>query len=636
MYLPALRKINVFLLLILLWASCCFVEADVIDVYVYDNEFSINPPGQPIEAAIITEGDTIRWIWFQGDHTTTSVTGSIEIWDSQIDVNVTEFSYQFNTPGLYWYYCTKHGGDNGDGTANGMASTITVLSSSVGACCLPSGHCSNTNEATCLSQGGVFQGEGTSCETTTCVGISQLDAVKDNVLYETLDGSRSNGLGRSFYVGKTSNGIRRSVIAFELSGIPSYAVITDVQLQLYCDKNNGSDFYIRLYPLLQDWGEGTSDAGGNTKDGTTSTTNDATWLHTFYNTGFWDVTGGNFDPDPSDSALINAEKVYFSWNSVNLASDVQYWIHNPDSNFGWILRGDETTNDNGKGFASLQNSDPSLRPLLIVQFTLPDTGVCCYPDFTCGITSETLCNASGGTYKGNNTDCGSVSCSSELTPFLDSLPLPAVAVPTSGTAGGAAHYDMTMDEQFQQLHSDLSPTRVWGYNGSYPGPTIEAYRDQQVTVNWINDLRVAETGLLRTEHPLIIDQCLHGPDHTGDTCMTVVHLHGGKVAPHSDGYPEETFPPGESSPTYIYPNIQRAATLWYHDHAMGITRLNVQMGLAGFYILRDDQEAALNIPKGENEIPLVIQDRSFNPDGSFQYPDAWTDVFFGDVVLVNG
>ena len=315
-----------------------------------------------------------------------------------------------------------------------------------------------------------------------------------------------------------------------------------------------------------------------------------------------------------------------------MLNDVQHWVQDPDSNFGWIVTGDEITTSNIKRFTSRHSTTASERPVLTVQYILPETGACCYPDYTCGITSEANCTAAGGIYQGDNTDCESVSCGPELTPFLDALPLPSVATPASGTAGGAAHYNISMTEQFQQLHSSLAPTRVWGYNGTYPGPTIEAYRDQLVTVNWTNDLRVEETGILRTQHPLTVDQCLHGPDSTGDAPVAVVHLHGGKVAPPSDGYPEFSFPPGQSSGTYFYPNNQPSGTLWYHDHALGITRLNVMMGLAGFYLLRDDQEASLNIPKGEYEIPLAIQDRSFNPDGSFQYPDSWTDHFFGDVI----
>lgn len=102
-----------------------------------------------------------------------------------------------------------------------------------------------------------------------------------------------------------------------------------------------------------------------------------------------------------------------------------------------------------------------------------------------------------------------------------------------------------------------------------------------------------------------------------------------------DGYPESTFLPGNQV-QYVYPNNQEAGTLWYHDHALGITRLNVMMGLAGFYLMRDAGEIALGLPSGEYEIPLAIQARSFNSNGSFKYPSPWQDHFFGDTILVNG
>ena len=206
----------------------------------------------------------------------------------------------------------------------------------------------------------------------------------------------------------------------------------------------------------------------------------------------------------------------------------------------------------------------------------------------------------------------------------------------SGVAGRAAHYRIEMTEQFQQLHSQLPPTRVWGYNGGYPGPVIEAFRDSMVTVQWVNNLRVFETGLLRNTHVLQIDTCLHGPDESGQTPVAIVHLHGGKVAHESDGYPELAFPPGDSSGIYHYPNIQPAGSLWYHDHALGITRLNVMMGLAGLYNLRDSNELSLNLPSGEYEIPLVIQDKSFLADGSLAYHENFQDHFFGDKLMVNG
>ena len=112
---------------------------------------------------------------------------------------------------------------------------------------------------------------------------------------------------------------------------------------------------------------------------------------------------------------------------------------------------------------------------------------------------------------------------------------------------------------------------------------------------------------------------------------TVVHLHGAEVEPESDGQPNAWFTNNYhtvgqlfDSPVYKYPNNQRAATLWYHDHAVGITRLNVYAGLVGMYIIRDEEERKLNLPSGAYEIPLIIADRGFNEDGSLFYPDTTT------------
>jgi spore coat protein A len=155
-------------------------------------------------------------------------------------------------------------------------------------------------------------------------------------------------------------------------------------------------------------------------------------------------------------------------------------------------------------------------------------------------------------------------------------------------------------------------------------------------VTWVNDLRdTSQPGApLRTSHYFPVDLCPHGAVENADA-RTVVHLHGGHVSAASDGYPEDTFPPGQEV-TYDYPNSQLPATLWYHDHALGITRLDVQMGLAGFYLLRDAFEQGLNLPAGPHEIPLAIQDRTFRPDGSLQYPEMWMEHVFGDTILVNG
>jgi spore coat protein A len=228
-----------------------------------------------------------------------------------------------------------------------------------------------------------------------------------------------------------------------------------------------------------------------------------------------------------------------------------------------------------------------------------------------------------------------------LTPFVSPLPIPHTVRP----GPGITTIGMT---QFQvNVHPSLPPTTVWGYDGSFPGPVIETRRGTPVNIMWQNNL--PNTHLFQ----YAIDRTLHGGVPGAPDVRTVVHLHGAKVLPESDGYPEAWFSPGFgqvgpywTSPVYHYPNDQKATTLWYHDHAVAITRLNVNTGLAGMYIIRDEEDDDLNLPSGRYEIPLIIQDRYFNPDGSFNYPvqgpvpagvpPIWIPEFFADTVLVNG
>jgi spore coat protein A len=248
---------------------------------------------------------------------------------------------------------------------------------------------------------------------------------------------------------------------------------------------------------------------------------------------------------------------------------------------------------------------------------------------SCEALSANQCSAAGGSFLGEAAICGV-----DLCPFVDPLPLLPVAVPTAGPAGGATHYDMVVTEGRQRLHRDLPPTTLWMYSGSYPGPTIEARSGEPVEVSWQNDLR-DETGAPRSANLLPVDSCLHGTHNPGNTARIVTHLHGGHVPAAADGQPEEAFPPGQQA-TYIYPNQQLPATLWYHDHSLGLTRLNVYLGLAGFYLIRDELEDALGLPAGEFEVPLLIQDRAFRADGSLDYPSTWMPHAFGDKILVNG
>jgi len=225
-----------------------------------------------------------------------------------------------------------------------------------------------------------------------------------------------------------------------------------------------------------------------------------------------------------------------------------------------------------------------------------------------------------------------------LAPYVDPLPIPPV-IDTTLASGKVIEIQMRRSQQ--KVHRDLPATAFWGFNGSWPGPTIEARRGRQATIQWTNRLPV--------KHFLPIDHTLHGCGLGVPEVRTVTHVHGACVLPESDGYPEAWCTsdgqrgPRFSSKPFTYPNHQPAATLWYHDHCHGITRLNNYAGLSGFYLIRDEAEDALNLPSGKFEIPLMLQDRSFNKDGSLLYPKAengthpvWAQEFFGDVNCVNG
>jgi FtsP/CotA-like multicopper oxidase with cupredoxin domain len=316
--------------------------------------------------------------------------------------------------------------------------------------------------------------------------------------------------------------------------------------------------------------------------------------------------------------------------------------------------------------------------------------------------------------------------------FVTPLVIPP-AMPTTVSTPTIDYYSIAV-RQFEQriLPAPHRPTTVWGYGSTtdagtfnYPSFTIEATANRHTEVTWRNQLMDSSGHYL--PHLLPVDQTLHwanppggivGRDGLGDDparyrgpVPIVTHLHGGHTTDESDGYPEAWYlPPANDIPAafartgtwyeffrakfgarwggtwdpgtarFRYTNDQRATTLWYHDHALGMTRANVYAGPAGFYLLRggaDDLPAgilpgpapAIGDPPGLSyyEIPIVIQDRSFNADGSLYYPDnraffeglqkgqlkipfipesgcsgpsdvppIWNPEFFGNTMVVNG
>jgi spore coat protein A, manganese oxidase len=216
----------------------------------------------------------------------------------------------------------------------------------------------------------------------------------------------------------------------------------------------------------------------------------------------------------------------------------------------------------------------------------------------------------------------------QLKPFVDPLPLPPVV---RADQGKIVRIDMKESEQ--RLHRDLPPTRLWTYGGCMPGPSIEAKCGQSMRIDWRNELP--------TKHFLPIDHNIHGAEKDKPEVRAIVHLHGARVQTASDGWPDDWYVPGQSR-LHTYPNEQDAAPLWYHDHAMGINRLNIYAGMFGNLFLRDEREQSLGLPSGEQEIPLTLSDRKLTTDGQLYYPvsdfvDApWVSEVRGNAMLVNG
>jgi spore coat protein A len=226
-----------------------------------------------------------------------------------------------------------------------------------------------------------------------------------------------------------------------------------------------------------------------------------------------------------------------------------------------------------------------------------------------------------------------------LARYVTPLPIPGI-LPKTGMRASPVHptsripfYHVPMRQFRAKVHRDMPATTLWGYGSTCPGPTFEVRSGQPILVEWANELP--------QRHFLPIDHTLHGAEADKPQVRTVVHLHGGRTPPDSDGYPEDWFVPGKSATCY-YPNQQEATTLFYHDHAMGITRLNSVAGLTGMYLIRDELEDSLRLPRGPYEIPLVLFDRSFAADGQLYYPVSgtpgapWVSEYYGSALLVNG
>ena len=197
-----------------------------------------------------------------------------------------------------------------------------------------------------------------------------IPAGRDATLIEDPDGALGNGSGTRLFAGRTNQetgGVRRAVLYFDVaSALPEHALVEAASLTLYLAPSNPGPRDIRLHRLLADWGEGASASSGGL--GAPAQTGDVTWLHRFFDREFWVVSGGQFVGSASATRSVD-EPGFYTWSSTNqLVADVRMWSEAPGRNFGWIVMGDETQRQTSKSFASREEPDDALRPVLSVTY----------------------------------------------------------------------------------------------------------------------------------------------------------------------------------------------------------------------------------------------------------------------------
>ena len=519
---------------------------------------------------------------------------------------------------------------------------------------------------------------------TAWSATATINPSQDNTISGTLP-DNSSGACDSIFSGMTDEDVilplvpsRRALLQFDIAeAIPPGSTINSVTLGMTVTRGeNHADSTYTLHRVLMAWGEGANTCGPKGGgQGEPALAGATTWLSAMHDQApAWGTPGGDYIATASGSTLVNDTAPV--WPSTpTLVSDVQDWLDGTTPNHGWILIGDEANPTTARRFDSREGIS---KPALVVDFT-PDgpveaccesdgdcsltvpgqcsdtplpgvdscepnqcpqpTGACCNLDETCSDTVDRLvCENAGGIFQDGSSTCsqGNVDCG--LTPFVEALPIPPVLQPDN-PGQSPPRYTISVQEATQGVHPELPATNLWTYNGAWPASTIVAVKGQPIEVTYVNNLPAGGGGK-RGNNILEVDTCAHGPNDYGNSKRIVTHLHGGHVPARFDGQPEYHILPGETD-VYEYPNNQDAGTVWYHDHALGITRLNVYSGMAGFYLIADEEDTlgvdnAFGFPSGQYEIGMAIQDRQFNPDGSLFYKAQLEDAFKGDKLLVNG
>lgn len=199
-----------------------------------------------------------------------------------------------------------------------------------------------------------------------------LQATADNTLYQDDFGAFSNGSGEHMFAGMTAlQHLHRACVLFDVSSIPPGATINSATVTLHLTRSISDFQEVTLHRISASWGEGASVAPGREGGGADSAPGDATWQHRFYPTSFWSTPGGDFNPIVSATQMVDFIDGPFDWTGPVLVSDVQGWVDGAATNHGWMIVGAEEVEASSKRFASRNNIDPGLRPVLTVNFTVP-------------------------------------------------------------------------------------------------------------------------------------------------------------------------------------------------------------------------------------------------------------------------
>ncbi len=204
-----------------------------------------------------------------------------------------------------------------------------------------------------------------------------LEPSKDNTLYQDVEGAFSNGAGNHMFAGRTNestNFLRRALVHFDVSQIPAGSTANTVELTMRMSRAISGAHSIALHRVSVDWGESTSDApgqeGGNPR--AAAEPGDATWIHTFSPSSNWQTAGGDFEPSASATASVAGVGNYTWTSTAALVSDVQQWVDNASSNFGWIVIGAEDIATSAKRFDTRESTSP---PQLRIQYQPPNVAI---------------------------------------------------------------------------------------------------------------------------------------------------------------------------------------------------------------------------------------------------------------------